>query len=108
MRRYPFEEANLAYFKIIFQHSREDGEKYKEILVTEDSNTVDTQTLNLTNAYPVLSVHEVIQRAEILKRKEVKMSGDLTEDIPANILPSRKSLFAYKKRKKRRKIRERK
>jgi hypothetical protein len=32
-----------------------------------------------------------------------KMSTDLTEDIPANIFPSRKPLFVYKKRKKRRK-----
>jgi len=36
VRSYRFEEAALAYFKIIFQYSRKYGEKYKENLVTED------------------------------------------------------------------------
>lgn len=94
VRRYRFEEATLAYFKIIFHYSRKDREKHKENLVTEDGDAIDIQTLNLKSVCPpVLSVQEVIQRAVMLKPMEDKMSGELTAVIPGNILPSRKSLF---------------
>jgi long-subunit fatty acid transport protein len=77
VRSYRFEKATLAYFKITFQYSRKDSENYKENLVTDDSNPIDIQTLNLTNACPVLSVQEVIQRAVILKLNGMKDIGRL-------------------------------
>jgi len=45
-------------------------------------------------------VQEVIQRPVILKPVEEKMSGDLTADIAAYILPLRKNPFSYTKGKK--------
>jgi len=107
VRSYRIQEDTLAYFKIIFQNSWKDSKKYKENLVGRDGNPIDIRNLNLTNMFPsVLSVQDVIQRAVILKLMDEKTSGYLTADIPGNILPSRKSLFVYKE--KRRKIRVKK
>jgi len=80
----------------------------KKIWSQKTGNPIDIKNLNLTNACPVLSVQEVIQRAVILKLTEEKMSGDLKEGILANILPSRKNPFFVYKRKKGRKIRVKK
>jgi hypothetical protein len=60
-----WKEAILTYVKVLFQHSREDSEKYKENLVTEESTPVDIRNLNLMKSCPLEALQEVIQRTVI-------------------------------------------
>lgn len=77
-------------------------------LVTEDSNPIDIQTLNLKNACPVLSVQEVTQRAVILKLNGRNDVGRLDRRLPIQYFTFKKKILFHTQEEKRRIIRVKK